>query len=308
MRILLLVSTKQDGFDPLIGQLAVALAAPGNVVTTLDVDNDRDSKQDIFAQKFDTVVMLNDMEWYLGNRVHLKGRFKTCMVSFQFEPLMPMLTMPLSELGIDYFITNCRTFDNQLNVLHQSTFMHKPYINPGNSSDYRGDKIGAVLSNVADRDFSLLARVYSKLQHKNLSSRFLLAVPEAEQLKLPAPFRGIAEVVRFGSETAMSQYMRELIAFTLCPRITDYRAGIIPTDFIEAVASGCRPLAISHQVFDPIRPLLTTMPDSLKSFDAELDRVIDAEFTVSLNYRRDLKEFTAVKVSDLANKVLEKVR
>lgn len=269
MKILMAYSSKQLGCDPVVEQLYRHLQSLKHEVYVADIELVQDNAATV-QQHYDFILLMDALDWYIQNRIKLIGRPKVCMWSTCFETLMPLLVHNVTTLGIDSFITNCPTFFDQISKVMPTTFSHKPVLASPAYSTF--SMIGAVLPNVADRDFSMLARTWDIVKKQGKKDRFLLALPVNETKRLPPAFTGL-NIVRYSGFQEASALLDSLGVTVLCPRITDYRAGIFPPEILFAAKHKAQPLLIHHQNLTPLEGFISPIAKSLKEFD---ELVVDA--------------------------------
>lgn len=244
MNILVLHSSQQMGPDPVVGAICQEFSGQaGNKVVAVDVDDD---VRPVSQTEFNLVVILSALDWFLRERLAIGGRFTACAASFGLDDFLSLMrvNLQLHELGLKAVYSNCAQGVRQVTAAVPVKFVYKPVtvlkpppLTPANPPVV----FGTVLPNVADRDFSQVKWTRDFVK-KNNGSDFKIYISKSEKMRLPADLEECA--VRVTDN--VFQYFGAVKYFVPAPRITDYRAGVIPPEIIQAMASGSKPLLIGH--------------------------------------------------------------
>jgi hypothetical protein len=213
----------------------------------------------------DILLVLNALEYYMANRLSIPGRPWICAASFCYADLYTLYrgNVRLADTGINSILTNCAPYVEQASSVVPAKLCYSPVLPIAFTN--KASTIGTFLPNVQDRDFSFLCWIYEKLKQRGMEDRFVIFKQRypgdaADRMhQLPGNLNSI--------ETFDVQLPDIYIPV---PRITDYRAGVLPTELIQAWHSGCRPLVPFHP---NIAPLKLRLYGSLTEIEHELDKL-----------------------------------
>lgn len=219
------------------------------------------------GDKVDRIILWDCIEDYLANRLHVKGRPWVCAISTVFADLYSTYRTGLSadEMNIHFILSNCQTFVNNSKGL--AKFMNPVWYSE-HDSDYNAPEhpnpaclFSCNVPNIEDRDWSLVNYISEQCirngKHPVIVGRSL---DHMGGNKLPGQstnFLGLEE-----RSTFVPGYF-EVIA----PRITDYRAGVIPYEIMFHLNHGRRVVAAKHQVLEPILRYLYTFESLMELND-----------------------------------------
>lgn len=260
MNILIAYSSKQLGPDAFISEL-VQQCKKLNEVVAIDVSKENTGNGD--AAEYDIILVIDATEWYIKNKLKLKGRPWVCVMSFSFESLIPFLSVVASDLGVHAMICNSGAFVAKCSAMLPTMFHWKPV--PQSSLVGTHTTIGSVLPNVMDRDFCLIAYVYGFMHSRGIPFKLFMA-PGALESRLPQELEGI-QIETFTDEI---EVYKTLSYYVPAPRITDYRVGVIPPEMIKAMAYGCKPLSMWHPSLGTIKEVVNPLFDSFDRFKGVL--------------------------------------
>ena len=257
--ILLVYSTKSMGYDPVIPALVGNLGEHNVVVGDMD---DRGFKIEQDPTEYELVLTLDASLWYFRNRLAIRGQFMACLASFCMSDLYQLLQQEsLSDLGVNAVFTNCYAFSQQVKPGIPVIYTWKPVVPVLPDLDApKSFPFGAIIPNVADRDFSLVAVVAKWVRANGKGIPFPIFMPDSERTRLPSQLEEFRVPVGPGQLFTCWTYIKNYIPAT---RITDYRGGIIPVELLQAALSGVPPVIIAHPIVAPlggtIEPLYTSM-------------------------------------------------
>jgi hypothetical protein len=222
----------------------------------------------VFGSEWDIILLLNALDWYVGHRLRIKGRPWVCAAAWVFDGIRPVTRFQMADIGVRQLFVNMPGVLEEFGTAFPARFTWPPL--PSRTHVRRSGPlrtaatVGTVVPNIADRDFVLLEEVRRIAEQLGIDSgRFQIHVPYGtdprqlpgrlgEHVNLITP-DGFNEAAAYGS----------LDWYVPAPRITDYRAGILPYELIRAVAAGCLPLMIEHPVYEPLEAAYP----SFRSFD-----------------------------------------
>ncbi len=292
--ILIAFSAKQLGLDPVILAMTRAIGKTRRDVVTQNIDLDQVAfDQSVYSDQFEAIIIFDAIEWYLENRIKLQGRPWVCSISTCFDSLMPFMTVNVPDVGIDCFFTNCKTFFDQVSQVAISHLYNKPVA--ALEAAAFDPLIGAVLPNIADRDFCLIVRAFKHFEKLGRDNQFRVSLPDCEKMPLPL---GLPEsaVIRAASFGDTARHLRSFSHLILCPRITDYRAGVVPEELRQAIHHKIPVLCLQHPILQPIGSMVTPMASTLAEFDALLTQVTDGKAPVKVTLDKpvspSVEEFT----------------
>lgn len=284
MKFLIVYSSRQDGHDPLGPVLAKELQTANHDVTLHNAEAGLPETSAILAQPWDVILLLNAAHWHLANRMKYKGRPWLCTASFCFDDLRPVLELnAVSDMGSNFFISNYPSFIKQVSAVLPAFFMFKPVIEIAPTE--RTNAIGCVLPSIVDRDLCLLERTRQVLTKVDKVGLLKIYTRIDDNMRLPESLRPYEMKFRQGQEEAVYQ---SLNGYVLAPRITDYRAGSVPSELIRACSWGCLPLVVYHPALASISGVIDPMFTSLRAFDAALLEMADNKDSVQIRLSRDL--------------------
>lgn len=220
----------------------------------------------------DILLVLNALEYYMANRLSIPGRPWICAASFCYADLYTLYrgNVRLSDTGINAILTNCAPYVEQASSIVPTKLCYSPVL-PMIFDELKAkpQTIGTFLPNVQDRDFSFLCWIYEKLKQREMEDRFVIFKHfypgDADDRMHQLP----------GNLNYTETFDLELPAIYIpAPRITDYRAGVLPVELIQAWYSGCRPLVPFHP---NIAPLKLRLYGSLTEIEHELDKFAAGE-------------------------------
>lgn len=269
--VLLVYSTKNMGYDPVIPALRDRLV--GHEVVIGDMD-DRGFKIERDPTEYDLVITMDASLWYFRNRLAIRGRFMTCLASFCMGDLYHVLQQEdLADLGVGAIFTNSYAFSQQIKPGIPVVYTWKPVVPvlPDANAE-KSFPFGTIIPNIADRDFSLVAVVAKWVKANGKGIPFPIFIPESERARLPASLEEFRVPVGPSQLFTCWTYIKN---FVPAPRITDYRGGIIPIELIQAAVSGVPPVVISHPIVAPlggtIEPLYSSMTQLRNALPAGLE-------------------------------------
>lgn len=265
MSVLVVYSSSQNGYDPVVPSLCNFFDGVPLNVDFFDAS--------VLEKSYDMVLIIDCVDWYMGNRLKLQGRPWICLAAFQFATLTTFLVNNVPDSGIDFFISNCKTFIDQVSNTLPALFSYKPVVRRKLFGSDR-QLIGTILSNVEDRDFSMLARAYAQISRvTDAAKRFAIFLPDTNKMALPAVFKS-ANVVVYDSDNLYWHHASTLRAAVLTPRVTDYRSGILPPELISWQEMGIEVTGIHHQAISRLDQLMN-MPRTLTDFDTHIDEILN---------------------------------
>jgi hypothetical protein len=259
MNILLVYSTRNMGYDPVIPAICDCLR--GHSVTVGDMD-DRGFKIERDPEEYELVLTMDASSWYFNNRLAIRGSFMACLSSFCMGDLYRILQQEdLPGLGIGAIFSNCYAFQQQIKPGIPVFYTWKP-VTPvmPDANAPKSFPFGTIIPNIADRDFSLVALVAKWVKVNGKGIPFPIFVPESERARLPSSLEEFRVPVGPSQLFECWTYLKNYIPAT---RITDYRGGIIPVELVQAALSGVPPVIIAHPIVMPlsgtIEPLYSAM-------------------------------------------------
>jgi len=258
-----------------------------------DVDGLRDSRYNSdFSESAKALVLLDAVEFYTKNRLRLNGRAWTCACAWCYDSIHPFKTaaLPPSEVGVHAVFSNCASFVKELPAMIPAAFCWKPQRpTPPKKPFPRSGRIGAVLPNVADRDFCLLERARSIAESVGKPASFTVYLPAFATISdLPV---SLAKHAVVGDSESFG--LDRLDAVIPAPRLTDYRHGIVPPELLQALLYGKPVLAIYHPALDAVVPHAHFLLRSLSAFDEAVAAALELKDLPRLdpddeNVRKDL--------------------
>ena len=224
------------------------------------------------------IILLDATEYFLANRLKLSGRAWVCLCSWCYDSIYPIgkSLLPVTELGVHAVVSNCKVFIEQVSTMVPPMFCWHPYepalwqAKP--TANTIIPAIGAVLPNVADRDFCLLERARSVLASLGAENRLLVALQREKDLdSLPGSLKRVAA----SGQPVMA--FQELLAVVPAPRLTDYRTGVVPPELCLATALGIPVVGIQHPAIEPLSKYQGTLCRSLTAFDELIAALADGK-------------------------------
>lgn len=252
MNILLLYSAERTG-DSLADELAAKLpnaaresSHPVEITTcNTDVPEELD-KLEPDTHRPDLVVVLESLDAYISHRLRIGGRPWVVIVSFTFDDVYTLFnsTIPSTETGIDAYISNSQVFLRNMSTLTPSRFFWRPV--PELELGKKGTRIGTVIDNVFDRDFSLVDYALTVLEaHGKKDMAAVYVHPRVDVDRLPGRLPKYARVYEDPSVP-----WTDLLYYLPAPRITDMRGGVVPPELPKALAYNCNPFSMAHSALD----------------------------------------------------------
>jgi hypothetical protein len=234
--------------------------------------------EDMSAEEWDMILVYNSLEEYLGNRFKIKGRPWIGVLSFHFEDTHDFYTstIPIQDMGIDAVFTNCRPF-----VDRGAPFMPVKFVWPpmGHTTrpEIREDgaasaTIGAYISSIDDRDFSLLDKCHDILVKAGYEDRlevFTHPSVKFEDIPVRADFTG-----RWQCDLPSLAHT-DLKAYIPTPRVSDILMGVVDDEMVTALALGYWPVWVRHRKFEALQSQVTPIIDSLNYLGQMLRHVCD---------------------------------
>lgn len=303
MKILLVRTSAQSGYEPLSAQLARELKQIQYMAAEVTEIEAAAGVTDALNYQYDCIILLDSLKFYLDNRLSVKGRPWVCLASFCFEPMVSLLTTPINETGVHVVFSNCAPFVAQISHVLPTMYFWKPVL-PA-APEVHGTRVGCVLPNIADRDFCLLQLAADIFEaEKADTNRLVIYTRCNDTFKLPERLRRYEEEYQADLETnALAEYeiFRKIKHFIPAPRITDYRVGIVPAEIIKAAVYNCEPVLVGHPALKPLEKYITPIFDSLKAYKAKLIEI--AKETPSSQISVNIPEGMRPTVGDLARAI-----
>ena len=285
MNILIVHSTEQWGHDNVLGPFIDCLATPPSYITSkanfITLDADENEVVDLSDVVFDVVLCINAMPWYLKNRTAFKGRPWVGTISFAAHDLHEFLRNinAATDLGINAMFTNCANFVKQCSAVWPVAFTLRPsvYTAVPQKERKRRAKFGSILPNIVDRDFSQIELTIRYLKELNYKDEFALWIHEDEKRKLP---EGLEEVALVGEDlTSLYGIIDYIIP---APRISDLRIGTPPSEVLEAVARGCKPLLFTNPRVNALDKYVSPHFTSLSSYKDAIKSILAGNHIIEL--------------------------
>lgn len=209
------------------------------------------------------IILFDCIEDYLANRLHVRGRPWVCAVSTVFADLYSTYRTGLSadEMNIHLILSNCQTFVDNSKGLAKflNPIWHLEITDPFPVPDHNPIcMFSCNVPNIEDRDWSLVKYI-SERTEKNRLPPVIIGRNLGSGQEIPS-VRGNPLGLEERSTFVPGHF--EVIA----PRITDYRAGVIPYEIMVHLQFGRRVLACKHQILEPVLPYLHIF-ESLKELD-----------------------------------------
>jgi hypothetical protein len=209
----------------------------------------------------DVIIVYNALDDYLANRFSVKGRPWVAALSFHFEDTYSFYssTVPVHDMGIDAVFTNCKPLVERGAPFMPVKFMWPPTGYAARPQPALTTRVGAYISSVADRDFSLLERCFEIMSDAGHHDMRVYLHDSVDRNKLPnARFSEEATM-----ETVNSMARMQMRAYVPTPRVSDILMGVVDDEMILALALGFWPVWVKHRKFEhmqsQIEPLVTSM-------------------------------------------------
>jgi len=282
--VLIVYSTKNMGYDPVIPALCARLA--GYTVDVGDMD-DRGFKIEHNPREYDLVLTLDASLWYFRNRLAINGRFMTCLASFCMGDLYHVLQQEdLAGLGVCAVFTNSYAFSQQIKPGIPVVYTWKPVVPvlPDANAE-KSFPFGTIIPNIADRDFSLVAVVAQWVKANGNGISFPIFVPDSERTRLPASLEEFRVPVGPSQLFTCWTYLKNYVPAT---RITDYRGGIIPVELVQAAVSGVPPVVISHPIVAPLGGTIEPLYSSMMQLRAALSAGLAGKRMAEIRLKSEL--------------------
>lgn len=300
MNILVAYSSLQLGFDPIVKEFAFELSKRGDNVVLFAVEGN--IPKEVFEVDFDIVILMEALSWYLKNRLRIIGRPWVGLVAFSFSTLAPYVSMPIADSGVHAIFSNCQVFVTQSNQQIPALFAWKPILKAWSEPDtnYR-IKLGTVLPNILDRDFSALVLASKIFKEAGHPEDFRVFVRADESMRLPADLEQHA--VEYHEDGEIRAF-KALDYFLLSPRITDYRAGLTPPEVFKAIECGCTPLLVYHPALDCLKESVQPMCHSLMHFKSSLSALAQTDIPIDRLVTASIPPNMRVTVSEYVEKIM----
>ncbi|MBV6342719.1 hypothetical protein [Candidatus Magnetobacterium casense] len=296
MRALVAYSLKQTGRDPVLLTLAEELRKIANGRAGLPIESGEAGweveiycveSDDIPPVDYDMIVLVDAIEWYFSHRFTLPGRPWVCLLSLHLESVIPILRGVSSafDAGINAIFTNSPAFVSHMSAAIPTSFIWQPVDRrflslPGGS---RPVKFGTVIPNVIDRDFSQVLMTHAFLKSKGYTGVDVY-LPESETMRLPDEAGNQVKV----SDANLFDAFSQVEYYIPAPRITDLRGGIIPTELMQAFASGCIPLVFFHPLLNPLKDMVSPLFTSLESYKASVGHIARGGSVGTVSVQNDM--------------------
>lgn len=244
-----------------------------------------------FEDKGDAVeriILFDCIGDYLENRLFVRGRPWVCAISTVFADLYSTYRTGLSvdEMNIHLILSNCKTFvDNSKGLAkfaYPLWYAKREYF-PSKELDIRA-LFSCNVPNIEDRDWSLVDHIQKYLEKRGLPP-VLIGRSSVFSSDFDSITTGKNPLNLFESPSFVSGYF-EIIA----PRITDYRAGVIPHEILAHLGFRRRVIAMRHQVLEPISDYIYNFA-SLTALDAALSTWTKGDFKSTADRPPLAKEF-----------------
>lgn len=265
MNILVTYSSLLTGQDPAIRVLVSELEHFASAkVTLLDVHENPSLPEDAPEEGYAAILLVETTSWYADNCLILKGRPWVGLVALSLDGVLPFLRDQLSlvDSAIRAIFSTSSAFVTQVSAAVPALFTWKPIVVPTAPAEVE-TIFGSVLINVLDRDFSQLLVTLKVLKEQWNPEALKIFVCDKEKMRIPDQ---LVENVRFVCADALWSAFKGIKYYVPAPRITDIRSGIIPSDLMQAAASGAQLLLIDHPLLRPISAEVNPMFKSVKSY------------------------------------------
>lgn len=228
------------------------------------------------------IILIDCITEYLANRLKVIGRPWVCAISSVFADLYALYRTGLTfgEMNIHYIISNCQVFVDKFPEFSRFSYRIFTSEKLGSLDEDRFDLrlFGCRVPNVEDRDWCLVYMVKGVVP-----SDMHVFVDERHQ-RLPKTLDDVCEIgVGFSSPLWR--------AYIPAPRITDYRAGVIPYEILDQLGMRFPVITIDHQVLRPIAPYIYAARN-MKEFSEFLDLAIKDPSSFVVGRPRVPAEFT----------------
>lgn len=267
MEWLLAYSSEQTGHTGLAEALAASLGA-----RLLNTDLSDAAWPD---EAPDALLLLNGLQWYLHNRLSLRGRPWVCAASYCFEDLRQLIELNanISDTGVHVLFHNCAEFMRRVSAAMPARFCWQPLSRVPVAREREREPglctVGTVLPNVMDRDFSQVLYTYQAFLRAGAAERFVVYGRPNERMRLPEELRPALRVYE-----DMVDAFDQLDYFVPAPRVNDYRIGIVPSEVVWAAHCGCVPLLIYHPLMGVLERVGFTLEKSLRAYDTTINLVL----------------------------------
>jgi hypothetical protein len=214
-------------------------------------------------QEYDIILVYNALEDYLANRFRVQGRPWVASLSFHFEDTHAFYTnsVPVHDMGIDAVFTNCKPFVERGAPFMPVKFMWPPtgYFSPIKPLPDAEARVGAYVSSVEDRDFSLLEKCFEIMAEAGHHDMKLFLHADVDSTSLPKS--------RFAEEctivTVNSMVNARMRAYIPTPRVSDILMGVVDEEMILALALGFWPVWVKHRKFEHLQSQMQPIVDSM---------------------------------------------
>jgi hypothetical protein len=202
------------------------------------------------------IILIDCITEYLSNRLNVIGRPWVCALSSVFADLYSLYRTGLvfAEMNIHHIVSNCQVFVDKFPEFSQFSYRpvlpaHSPIPDPrlpwtlANPQAEEGEikAFGCWVPNVEDRDWCL---VYMA---KGIVPGDVGVFVDSAAKRLP---QGLED------STVGTGKKGRWMVYVPAPRITDYRAGVIPYEILEQLSRGTPVLTIDHQILKPVKPYI----------------------------------------------------
>jgi hypothetical protein len=232
-------------------------------VSAVNVDDDDAAAA--LQNDYGAIILIDAVDWYTLNRLKIVGQPWICVVSFSFASLTSLIRTAMSDTGINTIFSNSTVFINRCGPTVPVMFSWKPIHKPVQSLNPEL-KIGCVLPNIEDRDFCLLDLVYKELKKLGKEDLFAIYLDKNAKGSLPLDLQNSGRITVYDSALGADQAYFNLEFYIPAPRITDYRVGMIPPEYIRAMHFGCKPLLLWHPALQPLTGYVTPILSSIKEY------------------------------------------
>lgn len=256
----------------------------------------------------DVLILMDSLGWYERNRMIVPGRPWVCLTAFHMDTLLPIVRgySTAFDLGLRAVFSCSANFVTQMSAILPTFFTWEPVSEETFEVDpeFRNVKFGCVLPNILDRDFSQLIYTYKYLDECGRTSDMKIFRVEGDE-RLPEPLNEV-EVIK--TPAAVEGMFRQIQYYVPAPRITDYRATIIPSDILRAAVCGAFPLVIHHPIMESLLGTAIPMNRSLSRYKVTLESALEQvpkRVTLPSNLRPSPRKFVdqilEVRHRDLGN-------
>jgi len=235
--------------------------------TVINSTHMRKTFEETKGDVIDKILLFDCIGDYLENRLFVKGRPWVCAISTVFADLYSTYRTGLSvdEMNIHLIFSNCKTFVDNSKGLAKFAYplwYAKREFFPSKELDAVDRALFSCnVPNIEDRDWSLVAYIQKYLEKRGLPP---VLIGRSSVSDFDSITTGKNPLNLFESPSFVPGYF-EIIA----PRITDYRAGVIPHEILAHLGFRRRVIAIRHQVLEPIFDYIHPFA-SLTALDAAL--------------------------------------